>query len=58
MEIAVILGYVLQLVQAGFELSAIVAKVREMQAAGSSDKDIHDYLKQLAHDNQTALENA
>lgn len=58
MGIATILGYVLQAVQAGFELQAIVDNVRKMQTDGATESDIHMYLRSLAHKNQADLENA
>lgn len=47
MPAATLLLNVLALVQAGFQLSAIVAKVQDMQAKGASDADVHKYLQTL-----------
>lgn len=58
MGAAVILGYALQFVQAGFSLMEIKSKVDTMTAAGATEAEIHVYLKKLAHDSQTALENS
>lgn len=58
MGIATVLGYVLQLVQAGFVLSEIVANVKAMKADGVSDNEIRKYLRDLAHKAQDDLENA
>lgn len=44
---AAILLNVLELVQAGFELKAIVDKAQAMSAAGATDDQIHAYLKGL-----------
>ena len=58
MGIATVLGFVLQAVQAGFQLADIVNKVRVMEAAGATDEEIHVYLKSLAHTDQDKLEQA
>ena len=47
MPVATLLLNVLALVQAGFQLNAIVGKVQDMQAKGASDADIHKYLQNL-----------
>lgn len=44
---AAILLNVLELVQAGFELKAIVDKVQAMEAAGASQDMVSAYLKGL-----------
>ena len=44
---AAVLLNVLELVQAGFELKAIVDKVQAMSAAGATDVQISAYLKGL-----------
>lgn len=58
MGVATILGYALQAVQAGFELADIVNNVKAMEAAGSTEAEVHTYLRSLAHKNQQALEQA
>jgi citrate lyase synthetase len=56
MSIYTILSYAAMFVEAGFNLTKIVNDVRVMEAAGSTEKEIHAYLKKLAHDSQEALE--
>lgn len=58
MGTAAVLGVVLQLVQAGFQLEAIVAEAQQREAAGATDQEIHDWLFELAETNQKALESA
>jgi hypothetical protein len=58
MGIAEILGIILQIVQAGFQLDALVAKVQDMKAKGATDDQIHVYLKNLAAAAQADLEKA
>lgn len=58
MGVAVILGYALQAVQAGFALADIVNTVKQMETEGVTEADIHTYLRSLAHKNQQALEQA
>jgi len=58
MGIAEVLGIVLQLVQAGFQLEAIVGKAKEMKSKGATDDQIHTYLKNLAAAAQADLEKA
>lgn len=58
MGIASILGIVLQLVQAGFALEAIVSKVKDMESKGATPDQVHIYLKNLANAAQADLENA
>lgn len=58
MGIATLLGLVLQAVQAGFKLADIVSHVKTMEAAGATESQIHDYLKNLAHQSQDQLEQA
>lgn len=58
MGIAEIVGVILQLVQAGFQLEAIAAKVKDMKAKGATEEQVHTYLKNLAAAAQADLEKA
>ena len=46
-SVATVLLDVLSLVQAGFELKGIVDQVQAMEASGSTQEEIHAYLKGL-----------
>jgi len=53
-----ILNIALQAVQAGFVLEDIVNIVNEMRDKGANEEYIHKYLRGLANEAQTKLEQA